>query len=112
MHVSQMPPNPNILAPGPALIFVTIDGVPSIGQWVTIGNGQIGQQPTSEVQDLPASSGFSVRTEGDDDSDDSSSSRDSGNRNNASGDDSSSSSKVTASLGALVVLSGLTALAL
>ncbi|KAK7005867.1 glyoxal oxidase N-terminus-domain-containing protein [Favolaschia claudopus] len=29
LHVSQMPPNPAILAPGPALIFVVVNGVPS-----------------------------------------------------------------------------------
>lgn len=44
LHVSQVPPNPAILAPGPALIFVVVNGVPSEGQWVTIGNGELGTQ--------------------------------------------------------------------
>lgn len=47
LHVSQVPPNPAILVPGPALIFVVVNGVPSEGQWVTIGNGQLGPQPVS-----------------------------------------------------------------
>jgi hypothetical protein len=32
MHVSQMPPNSNIFQPGPALVFLVVDGVPSIGK--------------------------------------------------------------------------------
>ncbi|KAF7358228.1 hypothetical protein MVEN_00871500 [Mycena venus] len=31
LHVSQVPPNPAILAPGPALLFVVVNGVPSGG---------------------------------------------------------------------------------
>lgn len=47
LHVSQVPPNPAILAPGPALIFVVVNGVPSQGQWIVVGNGQLGPQPVS-----------------------------------------------------------------
>jgi hypothetical protein len=61
LHVAQLPPNPNILAPGPAMIFVVVDGIPSIGQWLMCGNGQIGDQPISAAADLPASSGFTAR---------------------------------------------------
>jgi len=61
LHVSQMPPNPNVLAPGPAMIFVVVGGVPSIGQWVMVGNGVLGDQPTAPTADLPASSGFKAR---------------------------------------------------
>jgi len=57
LHVSQMPPNPAILVPGPALIFVVVNGVPSTGQWVMIGNGQMGDQPILATAELPASSG-------------------------------------------------------
>jgi hypothetical protein len=32
MHVSQMPANANIFQPGPAMIFLVVDGVPSTGQ--------------------------------------------------------------------------------
>jgi hypothetical protein len=55
LHVSQMPNNPNIFAPGPALLFITVNGVPSIGQWVTVGSGSIGAQPTQNDAVLPQS---------------------------------------------------------
>ncbi|SNX82288.1 probable Glyoxaloxidase 2 [Melanopsichium pennsylvanicum] len=45
LSVAQLPPNPNLFAPGPALAFVVVDGVPSQGKMVTVGNGQIGGQP-------------------------------------------------------------------
>ena len=61
LHVNQLPPNPALLAPGPAMIFVVINGVPSIGQFVMVGNGQIGTQSTAPQADLPASSGFTVK---------------------------------------------------
>jgi hypothetical protein len=32
MHVSQMPPNANVFQPGPAMIFLVVDGVASQGQ--------------------------------------------------------------------------------
>jgi hypothetical protein len=53
LHVSQVPPNPNLFTPGPALMFVIADGVPSMGTMVTVGNGQIGTQPTSDAVQLP-----------------------------------------------------------
>ena len=60
LHVSQMPPNPNLFQPGPALVFVVVNGIPSNGTYVIVGNGQIGTQPTSPAAPLPAS----VRLEG------------------------------------------------
>lgn len=57
LHVSQLPPNPAILVPGPVLMFVVVNGVPSEGQWVMAGNGQLGTQQISPVQELPASTG-------------------------------------------------------
>lgn len=53
LHVSQLPPNPAILAPGPAFIFTVVNGVPSIGVQVMIGSGQLGKQQTLDVQSLP-----------------------------------------------------------
>lgn len=32
LHVSQMPPNANIFQPGPAMIFLVVDGIPSQGK--------------------------------------------------------------------------------
>ncbi|KZP00880.1 copper radical oxidase [Calocera viscosa TUFC12733] len=56
LHVAQMPPNPAIFQPGPALLFVVCGGVPSVGEWIMVGNGEIGQQPISDAGVLPASS--------------------------------------------------------
>ncbi|KAL1408773.1 hypothetical protein Q8F55_005586 [Vanrija albida] len=57
LHVSQMPGTngPNIFQPGPALIFVVQNGVPSEGEFVMIGTGELGTQPTAANQELPAS---------------------------------------------------------
>ncbi|CAE6477471.1 unnamed protein product [Rhizoctonia solani] len=56
LHVSQVPPNAAILAPGPVLVFVTVNGVPSVGQQIMVGSGQLGKQTISAVQPLPGSS--------------------------------------------------------
>ena len=56
LSVSQLPPNPAILAPGPALIFVTVNGVPSVGQQIMVGSGKIEKQTTTPAQSLPSSS--------------------------------------------------------
>ena len=53
LHVSQLPPNPNLFQPGPALLFVNIKGIPSTGKYLIIGNGNIGPQPTSPAGQLP-----------------------------------------------------------
>lgn len=55
LHVAQVPPNPNLLTPGPALIFVVVGEVPSMGKMVTVGTGAIGQQPTQDASWLPPS---------------------------------------------------------
>ncbi|BGP45591.1 hypothetical protein JCM10450v2_001410 [Rhodotorula kratochvilovae] len=57
LHVAQLPPNPAILVPGPALLFVVVNGVPSQGVWVTVGNGKLGAQPVAAAAALPVSSG-------------------------------------------------------
>ena len=53
VHVSQLPPNPNLFTPGPAMIFFVVNGVPSEGEMVLIGNGQIGKQPVGPATVLP-----------------------------------------------------------
>ena len=55
LHVSQVPPNPNILTPGPCLLWVVVNGIPSNATMVIVGSGQFGQQPTNDVSDLPSS---------------------------------------------------------
>ena len=52
LHVSQLPPNPAILAPGPAYIFVVVNGVPSIGLPIMVGSGQMGTQNILPVAEL------------------------------------------------------------
>lgn len=54
LHVQQLPPNPAVLAPGPAMMFVVVNGVPSVAQWVMVGSGQLGAQTVNAVTDLPA----------------------------------------------------------
>ncbi|KAG0696896.1 putative copper radical oxidase [Suillus ampliporus] len=56
LHVAQVPPNPNLLTPGPALMFVVIDGIPSNGTMVIVGSGQVETQSTQLASVLPASS--------------------------------------------------------
>ncbi|KXN90309.1 Galactose oxidase [Leucoagaricus sp. SymC.cos] len=56
LRVSQMPPNPAIMAPGPAFLFVIVDGVPSIGIQVMVGSGQLGNQKILPVEPLPEAS--------------------------------------------------------
>jgi len=53
LHTAQPPPNPNLFQPGPAMLFVTISGVPSNGTFLIVGNGQFGEQPTSAAAVLP-----------------------------------------------------------
>jgi len=57
LHVNNLPPNPAVLAPGPALLFVVINGVPSIGQMVTVGSGQVGTQTVQALVELPPTTG-------------------------------------------------------
>jgi len=54
LHCAQVPPNPNILTPGPVFLFVVVNGIPSTSKMVIVGTGNFGQQPTSAVADLPA----------------------------------------------------------
>jgi hypothetical protein len=54
LHVAQMPPNANIFQPGPALMFVVMNGIPSNGTYVIIGTGNIEAQPLGSAASLPA----------------------------------------------------------
>jgi len=54
-HVSQMPPNANIFQPGPAFVWVTINGIPSNGTYVIVGSGNIETQTMNPVDNLPPS---------------------------------------------------------
>jgi len=57
LHVSQLPgnPGPTLFQPGPAMIFLVINGVPSEGEMVMVGNGVLGTQPTTTNAVLPNS---------------------------------------------------------
>jgi Domain of unknown function (DUF1929) len=61
LHTAQLPPSPSIFQPGPAFLFVTINGIPSNGTFVIVGNGQIGTQPTASASILPLSA-FSAQS--------------------------------------------------
>jgi hypothetical protein len=56
VQVAAMPANPALFAPGTALAFVVVNGVPSIGRFITVGNGQIGPQPVGKETVLQKSS--------------------------------------------------------
>ncbi|KAH9475866.1 Aldehyde oxidase GLOX [Psilocybe cubensis] len=53
LHVAQVPPNPNLFQPGPAFMFVNINGIPSNGSYLIVGNGKIGTQPVAAASVLP-----------------------------------------------------------
>ncbi|KAI9441191.1 glyoxal oxidase [Lactarius indigo] len=55
LHTAQLPPLPALFQPGPAFLFVTIDGIPSNGTYVIVGNGKVGPQPTAPASVLPSS---------------------------------------------------------
>ena len=57
LHVSQLPgtPGPTLFQPGPSMIFVVINGVPSVAEFVMVGSGQLGTQPTTTNAPLPSS---------------------------------------------------------
>jgi hypothetical protein len=56
LHVSQFPGNPSVFPPGPAMLFITVNDVPSIAQWVMVGSGVIETQPVAADSVLPESS--------------------------------------------------------
>ena len=78
LHVSQMPPIPEIFQPGPGFIYVTIKGIPSNGTYAIVGSGALGTQEKLPVQALPQS----VRLDSASGTADSSSTGGSNNNNN------------------------------
>ena len=64
LHTAQLPPSPSIFQPGPALLFVTINGIPSNGTFVQVGSGKVEAQPTAAVSVLPASVNSGQNTNG------------------------------------------------
>ncbi|KAF7291647.1 CAP10 domain-containing protein [Mycena chlorophos] len=55
LHTSQVYPNPNLFQPGPAFVYVVVNGIPSNGSHVIVGSGNIETQPVSDAAPLPAS---------------------------------------------------------
>lgn len=55
LHVRQLPRNPAIFAPGPAFIFVVVNGIPSVGLQVMVGSGKLGKQEILPDASLPDS---------------------------------------------------------
>jgi len=53
LHVSQLPPSPAIFPPGPAMIHVVVNGVPSVGKLIMVGSGKIENQTSEAVTALP-----------------------------------------------------------
>ncbi|GAA5898861.1 hypothetical protein JCM6882_004016 [Rhodosporidiobolus microsporus] len=97
LHVSPVPPNAAILPPGPVLLYVVVDGVPSNGTWLMVGNGQLGDQTIEAVTDLPGTLPGSSKKETTTDESSSSSSSGSG-----SGNDNAAAGGVKAVLGGVV----------
>ena len=71
------------------MLFVVVDGVPSVGVQVMVGSGKIEKQSVSSAVELPSSSGLSSAQ--------------------ASGSDSSSSSSKTSGSSEPIRVSGVTA---
>ncbi|KAJ3930567.1 MAG: glyoxal oxidase N-terminus-domain-containing protein [Lentinula lateritia] len=92
MHTSQMPPNANIFQPGPAMVFVVVNGIPSNGTFVIVGTGNIETQPTSSAALLPTNQLASTDTSG----------TGSGSSSSSSTDNSASSSHTGAIVGGVV----------
>ncbi|WWD18903.1 hypothetical protein CI109_103359 [Kwoniella shandongensis] len=62
LHVSQLPgnPGPTLFQPGPAMLFVVVNGVPAEAEFVMVGSGQLGTQPTATNDALPSSTVLAV----------------------------------------------------
>jgi len=55
LNVAQMPPNANLFQPGPAYIFLVVNGIPSQGEIIMIGSGNIEEQTLLAKTVLPQS---------------------------------------------------------
>lgn len=110
LHCAQAYPNPNIFQPGPALLFVNINGIPSNGTMVIVGSGQTGQQPTSSASTLPPSVRVDTAT-GSANGASTSSGNGNGNASNASnGTTSHTGAIIGAAVGAFVAIGVIAAL--
>lgn len=94
-HVSQMPPNANIFQPGPAFVYVTVNGIPSNGSYVIVGSGRVETQTMNSVDTLPPSVRVDTATG-------TGSSDNSNNNNNSSDNNASSSSLSSGAVGGIV----------
>jgi hypothetical protein len=110
LHCAQAHPSPNLLQPGPALLFVTMNGIPSNGTMVIVGNGQIGQQPTSAPSTLPPSVRDDSAIGSADGSSGSGSGSGSGNSNDSSGSTSNTGTIIGAVVGGIAAIGVLGAL--
>jgi hypothetical protein len=93
LHVSQLPPVPEIFQPGPTMVFVVVNGIPSHASWAIIGSGKIEAQPKAEESKLPAN----VRLDGAKGSGSST-----GNQNNNNSNDNGASRNVGAIVGGIL----------
>ncbi|PPR04778.1 hypothetical protein CVT24_007094 [Panaeolus cyanescens] len=106
LHVSQLPPNPNLFQPGPAFLYVNIHGVPSNGTYVIAGSGNIERQPIGDISNLPSSVRLD-NVQGGDDGPSSSNSPTKDQKNNKNGEKSNNMVLIISAAGgaaALVVL--------
>ncbi|KAL0570681.1 hypothetical protein V5O48_011288 [Marasmius crinis-equi] len=55
LHTAQMPPNANIFQPGPAMVFVVVNGIPSNATFVIVGSGNMEKQTLGTAANLPNS---------------------------------------------------------
>ena len=62
LHVSQLPPNAALITPGPAYMFVVVNGVPSVGVQVMVGSGKIEMQQMQEAASLPERARAALRS--------------------------------------------------
>ncbi|OWZ40591.1 glyoxal oxidase [Cryptococcus neoformans 125.91] len=104
IHVSQLPgnPGPTLFQPGPAMFFVVVKGVPSMAEFIMVGNGRLGDQNTTNNAVLPPSTVVAIAT-----TSASASATDAGSSATSVDSSSSSSSSSSESGAAPVLLSGM-----
>lgn len=100
LHVSQIrgDPGPTLFQPGEAMIFVVVNGVPSDGEFLMVGSGQLGAQPTTTNAALPSSTVLAVQESAQP-------SESSGSGSGDSGSDSAESSRGNGATSALAISS-------
>lgn len=54
------PPSPNVAIPGPYMIFVLVDGTPSVGTWVNV-TASSSTDPGFDTRDFQASANSTAR---------------------------------------------------